>query len=775
MPDLLIFADHWLHAGGLMHPNLAARWRLDESGTETAIDDVAGYIGQLYGDPQWMPSEGHSKGALFFDGVDDYVMTDFAGVSGGASRTCSAWVETKDSTRDKVILSWGAALQGQQWLLGIFASGELTLYSGGPHIKTKAVINDGEWHHVAAVLTDNGGPDVCDVALYIDGKLQETVCSPYPIDTVSSSLVMGAQVINAVASAKFLGKIDDVRIYSEALTSSDIRRLYEFGSAMRHNPDMTADSQVDYEDYKFLSEHWDSKNPEVVISEFMASNGSDNPPVTEEGQLRDGNGQASDWIELYNQTEFPVDISGWGLSDDADDVFQWQFPAGTVLPARSYMVLFASGRSNAEYPYTDPAGYLHTNFNLAASGEHLSLTRPDGTVAHAYDAVDNGFPEQQRNISYGLLHNQEYYFALPTPGSENRSQFLGFVDAPDFSHERGYYESSFSLSLSCPTEGAVIRYTTDGSEPTLSYGATYTGPISIPVTSLPGSRCIRAAAFKPGYRQSKTKSKTYLLKANAAMKGLPAICLTGSPTQTFYNPNGIMAIVGGAWGGSGWYKIYPTDYNNVLGHGMDFERPVSMEYMNPFNGEEFQEDCGIRVHGSAWMRPRYERPPVLGQWYYPHKYSFRLYYRSLYGNGKLRHPILKRFPEVKDIDTLVLRGGHNDITNPFVRDEMIRRLQYYMGHEASLGTFVNLFVNGDYKGYYNPCERLDEDFFQKYYNSNLEWDVVGWVQPNNVLEARDGDMVAFKEFINYATANNLADPVHYKEVVRQLDLVHFID
>jgi hypothetical protein len=774
MADLLVFADYWLGEGPL-HPALAAKWRLDESETETAFDDVAGYAGQLYGNPQWMPNEGYHKGALFFDGIDDYVLTNYEGISGKASRTCSAWIETNGSTGNMVILHWGTSLQGQQWLFGIFSSGEAAIYAGGPHIKTQAVVNDGQWHHVAAVLNDNGSPDICDVDLYIDGELQETICSSYPIDTVKSNLVMGALVPGGNPLAVFRGKIDDVRVYSAALTSSEIRHLYQVGSALRHNPDMTADGQVNYEDFQYVAGQWNSKKPEVIISEFLASNDADNPPVTAEGQIRDGNGEASDWIELFNRTAFPIDLGGWGLSDDAGSPNQWQFPAGTILPGQSYLVLFASGRSNDEYPYTDSAGYLHTNFRLSASGEHLSLTRPDGTVACAYNSIDNGFPEQQENVSYGLLYDQEYYFARPTPGSENRSQFLGYVDAPDFSHERGYYENGFVLSLSCPTEGATIRYTTDGSEPTLADGMTYTAPINIPASTSPIGRCIRAAAFKPGYRSSKTRSKTYLLKANAAMKGLPAICLTGSPTQTFYNPDGIMAIVGGAWGNSGWYKINPDDYNNVLGQGMDFERPVSMEYMHPLSGEEFQEDCGIRVHGSAWMRPRYELPPVQGQWYYPRKFSFRLYFRSLYGNGKLRHPIMERFPHVNDIDRMVLRGGHNDITNPFVRDEMIRRLQYYMGHEASLGTFVNLFVNGDYKGYYNPCERLDEDFFQKYYDSNLEWDVVGWVQPNNVLEARDGDMVAFKEFINYAIANSLSDPVHYKEVVRQLDLVHFID
>jgi hypothetical protein len=773
LADLVLFADDWLAYDVFVHPNLVARWRFDESTGETAAEDVSGYHGQLHGDPQWMPTEGYRQGALFFDGVDDYVeIVGYKGITGTASRTCSAWINTEHNSIQ--ILSWGSADVGAKWVIRVSEDGTLRAEVQGGYIIGVTNISDGEWHHIAVTMSEDFPPDISQVILYVDGK-RENIASvgPCAIDTaVADDLKIG---VHFWGLRYFHGFIDDVQIYDEALSSNEISGLYH-GSALRHNPDFTGDNHIDIADFAFISRDWGRQEPAVIISEFLASNDAANPPVAEEGQIRDGNNQASDWLEIYNQTDFPIDLSGWALSDDAGDLFQWEFPPNTILDGQNYMILFASGQSNSNYPYVDSKGYLHTNFKLSASGEYLSLTRPDGTVEFAYDSVLGGFPEQVKNISYGILYGDEYYFALPTPGMPNRQQFLGFVDAPDFSHERGFYQTSFTLNLTSKTSGAVIRYTTDGTDPTLSNGMTYTAPISVTVPQTGStSLCVRAAAFKPGYTPSRIKTKTYLLNATDIMKGLPAVCLSGNPTQTFYNPNGVMAIVGGAWGSNGWYKVNPSDYNNVLGHGMDFERPVSMEYVNPMSDTEFQEDCGIRVHGSAWMRPRYTRPVVQGRWYYPYKYSFRLYFRGVYGNGKLRHSILEQFPEVDEIDTLVLRAGHNDDTNPFVRDEMIRRLQHYTGHRASLGTFVNLFVNGDYKGYYNLCERIDEDFCQLYFDSNKEWDVVGWIQPDNVLEARDGDMVAFKEYINYARSNDLTNPVHYTEVIRQLDLEAFID
>src|SRR3712207_8398937 len=54
-----------------------------------------------------------------------------------------------------------------------------------------------------------------------------------------------------------------------------------------------------------------------------------------------------------------------------------------------------------------------------------------------------------------------------------------------------------------------------------------------------------------------------------------------------------------------------------------------------------------------------------------------------------------------------LRSGKNDITNPFIRDEFARRLLLDMGQVCVRGDFVNVFVNGVFKGYFNITERPD--------------------------------------------------------------------
>lgn len=126
---------------------------------------------------------------------------------------------------------------------------------------------------------------------------------------------------------------------------------------------------------------------QVVISEFMAKN---------DKTLIDGDGNYSDWIELHNLGDDPVDLTGWYLSDDTNNLTQWVFPSKSIA-AGEFLVVFASGQETAGY--TDSLGYLHTTFKLSGDGEDVVLTESDGmTVADAF----YNYPEQDDDISYGL-------------------------------------------------------------------------------------------------------------------------------------------------------------------------------------------------------------------------------------------------------------------------------------------------------------------------------------------------------------------------------------
>jgi len=139
----------------------------------------------------------------------------------------------------------------------------------------------------------------------------------------------------------------------------------------------------------------------VSINEFVAANDSG---------LQDEDGDYPDWIELFNDSENPVSLEGWSLTDDPAVPDKWQFPAVT-MDAGGYLVVFASDKDRT-------MGELHTNFKLGKDGEYLALSDSEGTIKSAFDPA---FPPQIDNFSYGRLPESADYghSHIPTPGEQN--------------------------------------------------------------------------------------------------------------------------------------------------------------------------------------------------------------------------------------------------------------------------------------------------------------------------------------------------------------------
>lgn len=243
--------------------------------------------------------------------------------------------------------------------------------------------------------------------------------------------------------------------------------------------------------------------PGVVLSEFMANN---------RRTLNDEDGDASDWIELRNTSDVPVDLSGWSLSDDPALPAKWRFPVVSI-PARGFLVVFASGKNR-----TLPSGRLHTNFRLGSSGGDLRLFRADGSLAS-----DSGgtYPPQQQDVSYGRLGTDPRvlgYFPTPTPGRANAEGGPGFAPEVEFSRIGGTFVDPFTLRLETAATGAgtaTVRYTLDGSVPTPSSLAY--DPLNPPI--LRASTRVRARSFVPGLLPGPLRGE-YYVQLNPAVVGV---------------------------------------------------------------------------------------------------------------------------------------------------------------------------------------------------------------------------------------------------------------
>jgi hypothetical protein len=157
----------------------------------------------------------------------------------------------------------------------------------------------------------------------------------------------------------------------------------------------------------------------VLITEFMASNNS---------TLADGAGNYSDWIEIYNPTSQTINLAGWHLTDESQNLDKWTFPAlaQSVLDPGEFLVVFASGQLTETY--VDPAGNLHTDFALSADGEYLAITDPNDNIVYEYAPQ---FPGQRLDVSYGLVENISTITLVgPSSGSTALVPLNGSLDAP---------------------------------------------------------------------------------------------------------------------------------------------------------------------------------------------------------------------------------------------------------------------------------------------------------------------------------------------------------
>ena len=103
------------------------------------------------------------------------------------------------------------------------------------------------------------------------------------------------------------------------------------------------------------------------ITEFMADN---------RRTIEDEDGDASDWIEIFNSGDTSVNLDGYFLTDAADALTKWSFPS-VEIASNGFLLVFASGkdRRNRE-------SELHANFKISSEGEYLALVNPDGTTGY---------------------------------------------------------------------------------------------------------------------------------------------------------------------------------------------------------------------------------------------------------------------------------------------------------------------------------------------------------------------------------------------------------
>lgn len=503
--------------------------------------------------------------------------------------------------------------------------------------------------------------------------------------------------------------------------------------------------------------------------------------------FKDEDGQLQDWIEIYNYGQEPINLAGFGLTDDPNDPYRWTFPSTNINPGQ-YMVIFASEKNRKV-----PGKPLHTNFRLNIYGDYVGLFSPDISDVAVSEFAPK-FPELRNDYSYGYdVTGNLRYFSSPTPGAPNGlSKISGIAPPPHFNVRRGFYNAPIKLILSSEIPDATIRYTTNGSEPTAVNGYTYTEPLTITNTTI-----FRAATFVPNMLPSLTETHTYLfidqvLKQPNNPPGFPvgSTLWGGYPTDYEMDPEivnsqqysnlvkpallslptlSIVMNIDDLFGAERGIYTHSSD-SQTLYRGPDWERPCSAEFILT-NGETgFQINCGIQIQGNASRNP--QKTP---------KHPLRLLFKGVFGPTELEYPVFPESP-VTRFDSLVMRADFNNSwlhwdpnqrsRGTRIRDAWGKETMRDMGYAAPYNRFFHLYLNGLYWGVYEFSEKIDANFAANYFGGKKsDYDAIA----SKPTEAIDGDLTAFNTMANYIKGNNMADTNKYLQACMLLDMTNFVD
>jgi hypothetical protein len=314
-----------------------------------------------------------------------------------------------------------------------------------------------------------------------------------------------------------------------------------------------------------------------------------------------------------------------------------------------------------------------------------------------------------------------------------------FEEAPEprgpmsFHRPAGFYDEPFDLELTSTLPEARIYYTTDGSEPDPAFIMSdreweeqpretrrrtleYEKPVSLgdliqrendivliqttarednlgwspPSSDLPRAAPIRAVAIGD-HTRSAVQTATYFVPLQGTDHHELPVWSIQTEREDFFHPEGGIYVPGNDESENDPPRV------NYFRRGTEWEPVVHAEFFERDRSRVIAQPVGVRIHGN------YTRT-------FPQK-SLRLYSRSEYGPGRLRH----RFFESRDLDDynrLLLRNGGNDWLGGMLSDPTLQTLVEHLPIDTQHYRPTVVYLNGEYWGLHNMRDRPDQHYLE---------------------------------------------------------------
>lgn len=170
--------------------------------------------------------------ALDSDGNNDYTATGFAGGT-RTSMSLSVWCKINSSLSNKAIFGWWTGNNGIFLQTGISNGTQILVLSGNGGNYAQSPVSSfvaSAWHHIVMAYDGSQATDAQKLVMHIDGSQQSlTFNSAIPSSVALSTGTLSIADVGALGRY-WPGRIDDMRVFSEPLSGSDVSYLYNSGA-----------------------------------------------------------------------------------------------------------------------------------------------------------------------------------------------------------------------------------------------------------------------------------------------------------------------------------------------------------------------------------------------------------------------------------------------------------------------------------------------------------------------------------------------------------------
>lgn len=444
-------------------------------------------------------------------------------------------------------------------------------------------------------------------------------------------------------------------------------------------------------------------------------------PVLFRSAVRQGSNVLA--VEVHNQTTTSADLSAIPFLS-----FGMRNPGTYYSPTPSWFG-------------TPPREYFSANFKLTRTGETIFL------FSNADVQLDRqAYSPMQNDDSRGRIPDGSSNWCLidsPTPDATNNSStcYLDYAPTPLFSVAPGFYTSARFVSIVSPG-GGLIRYTTNGDEPT-NTSTPYLGPILIDQTTN-----LRAKVYINNYLPSIVATNSYFIAENVH---LSVFSITTDSLNLWDYNTGIYVA------GPGADSIFPYKGANFW---QDWLKPASLEYYDKDKNKVFGINCAISIYGN------YSRAN-------PQK-SFEIHIADKYGNGDILYPLIPDKPNIEKTDDFVLRNSGTDYNIVHFRDAFMERVMKntHTGYIAAEPAVV--YLNGQFWGVYTIHENHDHHWmFNNFGYKETEIDYMK--EYGSTVEVKRGTSDFFWQTYNYVTTQDPSQASFYQYMDSTWDIENVID